>query len=224
MDTLLGWSENPEQKTDFSALGAGFEIARGIATSEDLALVGPLVRMTGAGRIDMPEKLLDWRLEPRVVATLDGAPPVPLGKGESRDLQGLGVPVIVRGPWDRPQIYPDLKGILENPQAALKQLEGLGGGLVKSLGAARDQAGNGSIEDTLSGVANDAIKRATGGNTRIDVEKVIQGEVDDEQVLEAVEQGFGLPQGFLGSFGLGGGQRQQQQQPQQQQDAPQQSP
>jgi uncharacterized protein involved in outer membrane biogenesis len=223
VDTLLGWSENPEQKTDFSALGAGFEIARGIATSEDLALVGPLVRMTGAGRIDMPEKLLDWRLEPRVVATLDGAPPVPLGKGESRELQGLGVPVIVRGPWDRPQIYPDLKGILENPQAALKQLEGLGGGLVQSLGAARDQAGNGSIEDTLSGVANDAIKRATGGNTRIDVEKVIQGEVDDEQVLEAVEQGFGLPQGFLGSFGLGGGQRQQQQ-PQQQQDAPQQSP
>ena len=224
VDTLLGWSENPSQKTDFSALGAGFEIARGIATSDDLALVGPLVRMTGAGRIDMPEKLLDWRLEPRVVPTLDGAPPVPLGKGETRDLQGLGVPVIVRGSWDRPQIYPDVKGILENPQAALKQLEGLGGGLVKSLGAARDQAGNGSVEEALTGAANDALKRATGGNTNIDVEKVIQGEVDDEQVLDAVEQGFGLPQGFLGSFGLGGGKRQQQQQQQQQQNAPQQSP
>ena len=147
---------------------------------------------------------------------------MPLGKGESRDLQGLGVPVIVRGSWDRPQIYPDVKGILENPQAALKQLEGLGGGLVKSLGAARDQAGGGSVEDALTGAANDALKRATGGNTHIDVEKVIQGEVDDEQVLDAVEQGFGLPQGFLGSFGLGGGKRQQQQQ--QPQNAPQQSP
>ncbi|WP_417771642.1 AsmA family protein [Stappia sp.] len=202
VDTLLGWASNPEQKTDFSALGAGFEIARGIATSDDLALVGPLVRMTGSGRIDMPEKLLDWRLEPRVVATLEGAPPVPLGKGESHALEGLGVPVIVRGPWARPQIYPDIQGILENPQAALKQLDGFGGGLVKALSSARESGkGGGSVGDALTNAANDAIGRATGGSTHIDVQKVIDGEVDDQEVLDAVEQGFGLPQGFLGSLG-----------------------
>ncbi|MBL6431802.1 MAG: hypothetical protein HPM95_14360 [Alphaproteobacteria bacterium] len=113
-----------------------------------------------------------------------------------RELEGLGVPVIVRGSWDRPQIYPDIKGILDNPQAALKQLESLGGGLFKGVSEAVP-AGN------LGEVANEALKRATGGNTQIDVQKVLDGEVDDKEVLDAVEQGFGLPSGFLGSFGLG---------------------
>lgn len=202
VDTLLGWASNEAQKTDFSALGASFTITRGIAATEDLALIGPLVRMSGTGRIDMPERMLDWRLEPRVVASLEGSAPVPLAKGEARELEGLGVPVIVRGSWDRPQIYPDIKGILENPQAALKQLENLGGGLFKSLQQARNP------QETLTGVANEAINRATGGNTNIDVQKVLDGEVDDKEVLEAVEQGFGLPSGFLGSFGIG--RRQQQ--------------
>lgn len=202
VDTLLGWASNEAQKTDFSALGASFTITRGIAATEDLALIGPLVRMSGTGRVDMPERMLDWRLEPRVVASLEGGAPVPLAKGEGRELEGLGVPVIVRGPWDRPQIYPDIKGILENPQAALKQLESLGGGLFKSLQQARNP------QQTLTGVANEAISRATGGNTNIDVQKVLDGEVDDQEVLEAVEQGFGLPSGFLGSFGIGRRQRQ----------------
>lgn len=210
VDTLLGWAENPKQKTDFSALGASFQITRGIAASEDLALIGPLIRMSGAGRVDMPERSLDWRLEPRVVASLEGGAPVPRGKGEARDLEGLGVPVVVRGSWDRPQIYPDIKGILEDPQAALKQLESLGGGLFKSLGGGK--APEGSLTDAATNAANEALQRATGGNTSIDVQKVIEGEVDDGEVLEAVEQGFGLPSGFLGSFGLGNKRQQPQQQ------------
>ncbi|WP_417769319.1 AsmA family protein [Stappia sp.] len=211
VDTLLGWAENPKQKTDFSALGASFQITRGIAASEDLALIGPLVRMSGAGRVDMPERSLDWRLEPRVVASLEGGAPVPRGKGEARDLEGLGVPVVVRGSWDRPQIYPDIKGILEDPQAALKQLESLGGGLFKSLGGGA--VSGGSLTDAATNAANEALQRATGGSTNIDVQKVIEGDVDDSEVLEAVEQGFGLPSGFLGSFGLGKRQQPQQEQP-----------
>ena len=203
VDTLLGWASNETQKTDFSALGASFAITRGIAATEDLALIGPLVRMSGTGRVDMPERMLDWRLEPRVVPSLEGGAPVPLAKGEARELEGLGVPVIVRGSWDRPQIYPDIKGILENPQAALKQLESLGGGLFKSVQQAR------SPREALTGAANEAISRATGGNTTIDVQKVLDGKVDDQEVLEAVEQGFGLPSGFLGSFGIGRRQRQE---------------
>jgi AsmA protein len=204
VDTLLGWSENPAQQTDFSVLAASFAVDRGIATSSDLEMIGPLVRLTGAGTVDMPQKTLDWRLEPRVVADLGGAPPVPRDKGEARELDGLGVPVIVRGSWDRPQIYPDIKGILDNPQAALKQLESLGGGLFKGVSEAVP-SGN------LGEVANEALQRATGGNTEIDVQKVLDGEVDDKEVLDAVEQGFGLPSGFLGSFGLG--QKKQEDQP-----------
>ncbi|MCA1300129.1 AsmA family protein [Stappia indica] len=197
VDTLLGWAENPAQKTDFSSLGLGFEIANGVARSTDLALYGPLVRMSGAGLIDLPRKSLDWRFEPKVVATLEGAPPMPRGKGEDREMAGLGVPVIVRGPWNKPKIYPDIKGILDDPKTALKQLEGIGGGLAELLKRRPEKA--------LTDAANDVIGRVTGGGSSIDVQKVIDGEVDDKEVLDAVEQGFGLPSGFLGSFGIGKG-------------------
>ena len=56
-------------------------------------------------------------------------------------------------------------------------------------------------DDALADVANEAIKRATGGKTQIDIQKVIEGDVNDQDVLKAVEEGFGLPSGLLGSFG-----------------------
>ncbi|MXN64945.1 AsmA family protein [Stappia sp. GBMRC 2046] len=195
VETLLGWASTEEQKTDFTQLSASFEVANGIARSSDLAMAGPLIRLTGEGSVDLPEKMLDWRFEPKVVPTLQGQPPVPTQKGETRELDGLGVPVVVRGPWAKPRIYPEIDGILEDPQAAYKQLEKLGGGLVEALKA--------KPEETLADTANRVIQRATGGSTRIDVQDVIEGKVDDQQVLEAVEQGFGLPPGFLGSVGIG---------------------
>ncbi|MBA5778949.1 AsmA family protein [Stappia sp. F7233] len=196
VETLLGWADAKEQKTDFNALTASFRIENGIARSDDLAMSGPLLRMTGAGSVDMPSQTLDWRFEPKVVPTLEGQAPVPTEKGETRELAGIGVPVVVRGPWAKPQIYPDIKGILENPQAAYKQLETLGGGLVKALNAKPDEG--------LAQQANKVIEQATGGKVNIDVQKVIEGEANDTDVLQAVEEGFGLPKGLLGSFGLGG--------------------
>lgn len=196
IQTLLGWSDNSTLKTDFNALSASFTVENGVARSQDLSMSGPLIRMTGSGAVDMPQRTLDWRFEPKVVPTLEGQAPVPVQKGESRELAGLGVPVVVRGPWAKPQIYPDIKGILENPEAAYKQLESLGGGLVKALKGKPDAA--------LAETANKVLEQAIGGNGRIDVQNVIEGKANDQQVLDAVEQGFGLPKGLLGSFGLGG--------------------
>ena len=51
--TLSGWQESKEQTTDLSQLAASFRIEKGQATTSDLNLVGPLVRMTGAGTIDL---------------------------------------------------------------------------------------------------------------------------------------------------------------------------
>jgi hypothetical protein len=42
---------------------------------------------------------------------------------------GLGVPVVVEGPWSRPHIYPDIAGILQDPDAADAKLHALGQGL-----------------------------------------------------------------------------------------------
>jgi AsmA protein len=133
---LTGWQESPDEKTDFAALGASFKIAKGQAQTTDLHLEGPLVRMTGAGTVDLAGRTLAFRVDPQVVASLQG-------QGGKTDLAGLGVPVMITGPWAKPKIYPDIEGILQNPQAAYEQLNKLSGGLVSLKGNAL--GGTGSI-------------------------------------------------------------------------------
>jgi AsmA protein len=118
---LSGWQENAAEKTDFATLGASFKIAKGQAQTADLRLAGPLVRMTGSGNVDLPGKALKFRVDPQLVASLEG-------QGGKSDLQGLGVPIMIAGPWARPSIYPDIEGILQDPAAAYEQLNRLGGG------------------------------------------------------------------------------------------------
>ncbi|HHK73555.1 MAG TPA: AsmA family protein, partial [Rhizobiales bacterium] len=52
--TLNGWSRAPSAKTDFSILSGSFKIAKGIVSNSDLKLNGPLVRLSGEGRVDLP--------------------------------------------------------------------------------------------------------------------------------------------------------------------------
>ena len=84
--------------------------------------------MGGVGTIDLPAQTINFRVDPQVAASLEG-------QGGKKDLEGLGVPVAINGPWAQPSIYPDIAGILENPQAAYEKLSKLGGGLVKLPGA-----------------------------------------------------------------------------------------
>lgn len=193
--TLQGWQKTGEARTDFTTLTASFQISNGVAINQDLALAGPLIQMTGSGSTDMPARTLDWRVEPQIVPTLQGIAPVPRAKGEAKTMAGLGVPVVIQGSWDKPQIYPDIQGILQDPQAAYQQLEQVGGDLVKLLKVKPDQA--------LGAAADELLSQTTGGKVQFDVQKVLDGEVSDQSVLKAMEQGFGLPAGFLGSSGPG---------------------
>jgi AsmA protein len=121
--TLSGWQENEVQTTDLTELRANFRIEKGKAETSDLRLAGPLVRITGAGTADLPTKSLSFRLEPKLVMTTQGQ------ASTVADPIGLGVPVIMEGPWTAPRIYPDMAGILENPDAAFAKLRDLGQGL-----------------------------------------------------------------------------------------------
>ena len=124
---LSGWQESDSEKTDFAALGASFKMAKGEAETTDLHLAGPLVRMTGAGTVDFPARALKFRVDPQVVASLEG-------QAGKTDLAGLGVPIMIAGPWSKPSIYPDIAGILQNPQAAYERLSKLSGGLASLKG------------------------------------------------------------------------------------------
>ncbi len=114
-----GFKENSSDKTTFTALGLSFVIDKGVATTSDIKLQGPLVRMDGGGKVDLGEETIDMRLNPRVVASASG-------QGGEYDVGGLGIPVIVKGPLSKPRVYPDLSELIKNPQAALKSLSKLG--------------------------------------------------------------------------------------------------
>ena len=119
---LSGWQEGRDQNTDLTQLSASFRIDKGQATTGDLNLVGPLVKMTGAGTIDLGAKALAFRVEPKLVMTTEG-------QGRAADPVGLGIPVVIDGPWAEPRIYPDMAGILDNPDAAYAKLKEMGKGL-----------------------------------------------------------------------------------------------
>ena len=101
--TLSGWQESQEQTTDLSQLSASFRIDKGQATTTDLDLVGPLVKMTGGGTIDLGAQTLALRVEPKLVMTTEG-------QGRSSDPVAFGIPVKIDGPWASPRIYPDVTG------------------------------------------------------------------------------------------------------------------
>ncbi|MGB6948466.1 MAG: AsmA family protein [Methyloceanibacter sp.] len=175
--TLSGWQSGDAEKTDFASLGAGFKIAQGKAQTSDLHLSGPLVRVAGAGTVDLPAQSLNFRVDPQVVGSLEG-------QGGEKGLQGLGVPVAITGAWTKPSIYPDIAGILENPQAAYERLSKLGGGLVNLPSAS-------SLGDTLGGKGGiaDLVKEKAGAS----IDNLIQADQGTEQ--QGVVKGLGQ---FLG--------------------------
>jgi AsmA protein len=120
--TLTGWQESRTESTDLSDLSASFRLEDGRATTSNLRLLGPLVRVNGSGTVDLAAKTLQFKLDPKLVASLEG-------QGGAADPLGFGVPVNVEGSWSDPRIYPDVAGILSDPDGAYAKLNALGQGL-----------------------------------------------------------------------------------------------
>lgn len=219
---LSGWQSDPSEKTDFTAFGATFQIDDGVATTNDLSLVGPLVRMTGTGNADLAEKTLSFRVDPRIVASLEG-------QGSDAEGQGLGVPIVIEGAWSSPRIYPDIKGILQDPQAALEQLKSLGNlgdlanieqlggaaGVVGQLASGDTQGAIGSLIDQQIGqLGGDTSGSGNGGGLQQALTSAVQ-----QQLGGSPPAGTGGSQDMIGSAigqiagGLVGGQTQPAPQP-----------
>jgi AsmA protein len=153
VSTQSGWQENKEQATDLTQLSASFKIDKGQATTYDLNLVGPLVKMTGVGTVDLGTKQMGFRVEPKLVMTTEG-------QGRSNEPVGFGIPVIIDGPWAQPRIYPEMSGILENPDQAYGKLKEMGKGLFGPNGAGLNGANLGAA---ISGLLGGAQPGGAGG-------------------------------------------------------------
>jgi len=92
-------------KTDFSELHSPFTITDGIVDTPNTSLVSPLLRVLVAGKANLVNETLDFRVEPKFVATIKG-------QGDTKERSGLTVPVLVTGTFSSPKFRPDLKGML----------------------------------------------------------------------------------------------------------------
>jgi AsmA protein len=138
---LTGTAVGPGAKTDFAELSGSFVIRGGVAANNDLKLLNPFVRLTGAGIIDVGNQTVDYRVEPKAVRSAEGQG----GKGE---LGGFGIPFRIKGPWGNLSYSPDLTGALnstvdsilkgKNPLEGLNESTGLGD-LIPGLGAKKPQ-------------------------------------------------------------------------------------
>ena len=117
------------QKTDFSELSGTFAIRNGVASNNDLAMKSPLLRVAGAGDINIGEDSINYTVKATLAGTLKGQD----GR-EASDLKGITVPVRATGPLAAPSFGLDYNALLTDTvkqQAEEKikgKLEGLLGG------------------------------------------------------------------------------------------------
>ncbi len=143
-------SSNMAQKTDFAELRATFKIRDGVAHNDDLSLKSPLLRVSGAGDIDIGNDRLNYVLQASVVATSKGQ-----GGREAAALKGVTVPVKLTGALDAPQWSIDFRGLATGlaKQTLQRELERAIGGGKESAGADKKESGKpSSVEERLRGI------------------------------------------------------------------------
>jgi AsmA protein len=97
----------PKPRTDFAEFAVPFTIENGIFHTSETSLKSPLLRLLAAGKADLVRETLDFRIDPKVVATIKG-------QGDEKERSGVGVPVIVSGSFAQPNFRPDLEALAKD--------------------------------------------------------------------------------------------------------------
>lgn len=102
---LDGWGAAPGA-TPYTAFTGAANVADGIATFRTLSVEMPQASFTASGTVDLLRRAADLKS-----TAASGETPL------------LPVPIIVKGKWDAPRIYPDVPQILENPEGGFARLK-----------------------------------------------------------------------------------------------------
>jgi AsmA protein len=108
VESAFGMAKAGENKpkTDFSELNAPFTITKGVVDTTGTTMMSPLLRVLATGKANLVDETLDFRVEPKVVASLKG-------QGGAQQMSGITVPILVTGTFSSPKFEPDMKGMLE---------------------------------------------------------------------------------------------------------------
>jgi AsmA protein len=155
----LEQSFDEAQATDFAELSGTFTIDKGIVSNDDLSLIAPLVRMTGAGKVPLPPRTVDYVVKPKLVATVEG-------QGGAGDLGGVAVPVKVTGPWHDISYKPDLEAVLKeqmkDPSAVIENLQD-------------GEGAKGLLENLAPGGSSGGTTDGSGSSGPLDLKKKLLG-------------------------------------------------
>ena len=95
-------------QTDFSNLSGSLIATDGIINNQDLLAMSPLLRINGAGKIDLPKESIDYGLKVSIVETSSGQ-----GGKALADLKGLTIPIKITGTFSNPKPTVDLASMLK---------------------------------------------------------------------------------------------------------------
>jgi len=87
-------SEQIGGETNFSDLTANFLIANGVAENHDLQLTSRLLNAKGEGKIDLPNRNIDYKIRPMI---------------SSGNVGGITVPIKIEGDLENPTYKPDVE-------------------------------------------------------------------------------------------------------------------
>jgi AsmA protein len=118
--------QGPGAKTAFSDLGGNFTIANGVAETDNLQMVSPLLKVAAAGTVDLTKDNIDILATPQIVDDETSA-------RKKNALAGLSIPVRIEGPLQNPSIRPEVKGLFASPEQAGETVRQLGDAIQKKF-------------------------------------------------------------------------------------------
>lgn len=163
-------------QTDFASLSGNFLARDGVITNNDLKLQSPLLRVTGAGTVDLPNNTLDYSVSAALVKSLEGQ-----GGDSLEDLMGKEVPIRITGSLDDPKYSVDPAVILQI--LAGDQVQALKDDV---LGAIGDKLGG--EENPASGLLDGVLNQALGTKPTEEVDTEDDSGSDKASDQESTEE------------------------------------
>ncbi|KLV08995.1 cell envelope biogenesis protein AsmA [Photobacterium aquae] len=140
-----------EKKTDFSSMKATMKLGNGIASTSDLDINSPLLRIGGQGETNLVSEKLAFLINTSVVATSKGQ-----GGKEIDEVADLTVPINVTGNWNEPKFALNIAQLLkQNNELEEKAQREVERGLKKLFGdKADDENIKNAADKLLKGLFN----------------------------------------------------------------------
>jgi AsmA protein len=114
---LLGTSVTADSFTDYADMGASFTLVGGVLNSNDFHMAGPVLHANGAGKVDIGNRTIDFRIVPATTASV------------AHEKFDIGVPFHITGPWRHLHYKADVEslvnGVIQNLEAGRAPFKGM---------------------------------------------------------------------------------------------------